>query len=425
MERRGKAMGLTLKRLYVDFLRRRYQATKRRKVKSAIIDQLCRDTGFHRKYALRVLNAPVGSVSMSRGRKKRYSDGAVFHLKRLWKSMGMPAGRRLVAMLPDWLKDYSGNGYGPRVASELAQMSHATIERILKPERARLGRALRTGTKSGRFHHRIPIKAFDRNAAVVGYLEADTVAHCGDTMAGQFLWSLTATDRKSGWTEVRAVWNKHSAQVAEAITELEGAFPFTLKGLSTDNGSEFMNEVVVGALGPRGSRKSEIFLTRGRPYKKNDQSYVEQKNYTLVRKLLGYERLDCPEVTALVNDLYRNEWSHLQNFFMPQTKLIEKIRVGSKYKRRHSKPITSYRRLLESPEISDAVKAKLTERFEGLNPFKLTEAIERKLENSWKTQAAFEARRNLTVATIVHRVPSGNHSYGTGFRRRPRCRSRR
>ena len=363
-------MSLTLKRLYLDFLRERYRNTKSRKVKIMLIDQLCRDAEFHRKHAIRALNQRP-NIRARRGRKRIYSDGARYHLKKLWLEMEQVNGVRMKAMLPEWLKTYKAPGFGPLIEKELLRMSHATIDRFLKPCRAELGRKLRTGTKPGHLKHKIPMKPFDRNVTVPGYMEADTVAHCGGSLSGEFLWSLTGVDRLLGWTENRAVWNKLAKEIVEAVEDIEKSVPFVLKGLSTDNGGEFINSLLISHLGANKTRKTDIFMTRGRPYKKNDQCYVEQKNYTHVRKLFGYDRLDCPEVKDLVNDLYKNEWGNLQNFFIPQVKLLEKIRVGAKYKRKHSKPITPYHRALECPQISDEVKKQLTAKYETLNPFEL------------------------------------------------------
>ncbi len=399
-------MSITLKRLYLDFLRQRYRDTKSRKVKIMLIDQLCRDAGFHRKHAIRTLNQRP-QLKAKRGRRRLYSDGARYHLKKLWLAMEQVNGRRMVAMLPDWLKHYEAPEYGPLIEKELCSMSHATIERFLRPYRAEMGRKLRTGTKPGNLRNRIPIKPFDRNVAVPGYMEADTVAHCGGSLSGEFVWSLTGVDRLLGWTENRAVWNKLAKEVVEAVEDIEKSLPFPLKGLSSDNGGEFHNDLLISHLAPSKNRPREIFLTRGRPYKKNDQCYVEQKNYTHVRKLLGYDRIDCPSVKDLVNDLYKNEWGLLQNFFIPQVKLIEKIRVGAKYKRKHSKPMTPYQRLMECSQIPDQVKKDLTKKFESLNPFELKDGIERKLKRIWDTQKKFEQTHKLrSVASL----PPGNIS---------------
>jgi len=390
----------------LDFLRERYQHAKSRKMKIMLIDQLCRDAGFHRKHAIRTLNQ-VPHLKARRGRRRLYSDGARYHLRKLWLLMEQVNGRRMVAMMPRWLKNYQVPGYGPLIEKELLSMSHATIERFLRPYRAEMGRKLRTGTKPGNLRHRIPIKAFDRNVAVPGYLEGDTVAHCGGSMSGEFLWSLTGVDRLLGWTENRAVWHKEAKEIVEALNDIEDTLPFAFKGLSSDNGVEFHNDLVISHLAPSKNKKREIFLTRGRPYKKNDQCYVEQKNYTHVRKLLGYDRIDCPSVKDLVNDLYKNEWGLLQNYFIPQVKLIEKIRVGSKYKRKHDKPLTPYQRLMQCPQIPEQVKKDLTQKYDSLNPFELKAGIERKLKIIWDMQRKFDQTRNQRSVALL---PPGNIS---------------
>ncbi len=398
-------MGTTLKKLYVDFLRERYQAAPRKR-RRMILDQVCRDAGFHRKHAIRTMNQKV-VWARKRGRKRVYSEGARYHLRRLWIVMEQMNGRRMKQWLPFWLKYYEAPGFTPEIEMELLRMSHATIERVLRSYRAETGRRLRSGTKAARLKYSIPMKPFDRNVAVAGYLEADTVAHCGESLSGEFIWSLTAVDRLSGWTEVRAVWNKLATGVVEAFKDMEERLPFVVKGLSSDNGSEFLNHEVMRYLGPNKNRKGEIFMTRGRPYKKNDQCYVEQKNYTHVRKLLGYDRLDCPEALPLINDLYRNEWSDLQNFFIPQVKLIEKIRVGAKYKRKHDLPKSPHQRLMESTSISEEAKKAMQAKFESLNPFHLKDGIERKLKKIWDTQRRFEQRKTQKV-THLKLIPSGN-----------------
>ncbi len=250
-------MSITLKRLYLDFLRQRYRDTKSRKVKIMLIDQLCRDAGFHRKHAIRTLNQRP-QLKAKRGRRRLYSDGARYHLKKLWLAMEQVNGRRMVAMLPDWLKHYEAPEYGPLIEKELCSMSHATIERFLRPYRAEMGRKLRTGTKPGNLRNRIPIKPFDRNVAVPGYMEADTVAHCGGSLSGEFVWSLTGVDRLLGWTENRAVWNKLAKEVVEAVEDIEKSLPFPLKGLSSDNGGEFHNDLLISHLAPSKNRPREI-----------------------------------------------------------------------------------------------------------------------------------------------------------------------
>jgi hypothetical protein len=304
-------------------------------------------------------------------------------------------------MMVLWATSYAGVGFSESVKSELLRMSHATIDRLLKPYRAEYWRRVRSGTSPAKIKNCIPIRAFDRNVTSVGYVEADTVAHCGESMSGEFLWSLCVVDRLSGWTEVRGVWNKLAKEVVSSLQDIESRLFFVVKGISTDNGTEFLNRELLKYVGKNPTRQSDIFLTRSRPYKKNDQCYVEQKNYTHVRKLLGYDRLDCPEVKELVNDLYRNEWSDLQNYFYPQMKLIEKIRVGAKYKRKYDRPKTPHRRLMENPNISEEAKQKMQEKFNSMNPFELSATVKKKLKRIWEVQSNFErGQKTLEKPTL-------------------------
>jgi hypothetical protein len=190
-----------------------------------------------------------------------------------------------------------------------------------------------------------------------------------------FVVTLTLTDIATQWTENRAVWTKSAENTVAAIRDIEVALPFSIKGFDCDNGSEFLNDHLV-----RYFQGRKITLTRSRPYRKNDNAHVEQKNWTTARALLGYVRLENPELVPLINDIYANEWSSWKNFFCPSLKLKEKRRVGSRIVRKYHPPMTPYQRVLASPEISDAVKQSLKVRFDSLDPFELRERIEQKLK---------------------------------------------
>jgi hypothetical protein len=208
-------------------------------------------------------------------------------------------------------------------------------------------------------------------------MEADTVAHCGMSLAGNFVWSLTLTDIYTCWTENRATWNKGAEGVIEQIKNIEKSLPFELLGFDCDNGSEFLNYHLLRYFTE--NREKAIQFTRSRPYKKNDNAHVEQKNWTHVRHLFGYDRFENQAVVALMNDLYRNEWSLYQNHFVPTMKLIEKIRIGSKYRKKYSLPETPYQRVIQSPDVKDEVKLALVKLHNTLDPFALKQKIEEKL----------------------------------------------
>jgi hypothetical protein len=201
-------------------------------------------------------------------------------------------------------------------------------------------------------------------------VEADTVAHCGESGKGPFVSTLTLTDIATHWTENRAVWTKGAEAVVAAINEIKNCVPFEIKGFDCDNGSEFLNDHLIRYL-----QGQKITLTRSRPYKKNDNAHVEQKNWTHARQLLGYARLDNPELVPLINDLYANEWSLWKNFLVPSRKLKEKIRVGSKIVRKMHPPATAYDRVMASEHVSDETKQKLKLINDSLDYYDIRERI--------------------------------------------------
>jgi len=207
-------------------------------------------------------------------------------------------------------------------------------------------------------------------------VEADTVAHCGNSLAGEFVWSLTFTDILTTWTENRAIWGKGSIGVLEQIRDIEGSIPFELKGFHCDNGTEFLNNLLLRYFT---DRPQVVSFTRSRAYKKNDNAHAEQKNWSHVRQLLGYDRLDQHELVPLINDLYSNEWSLYQNHFCPTLKLVEKTRVNSRYVKKYDKPKTPYQRIMDSEHIDERTKKKLKSVHLSLDPFKLKAEIETKI----------------------------------------------
>lgn len=263
------------------------------------------------------------------------------------------------------------------IKSQILSISAASIDRLLKPIRATNKLKGRCTTKPGsllKSHIEIQFSHWDIQRP--GYLEADTVAHCGNTVAGNFAWSLTVTDICTGWTENRAMWNKDHGPVYERISDIEATLPFEVLGFDCDNGGEFINHALYDYFI---KRDNPVAFTRSRPYKKNDNAHVEQKNWTHVRNLFGYDRLDNWHVVPLMNELYRKEWSLLQNHFMPSMKLHTKTRIGAKYKKQYESPKTPYERVLESDSVAEATKENLRATHAALNPFTLKREIERKL----------------------------------------------
>ena len=259
----------------------------------------------------------------------------------------------------------------------MLSISASQADRLLAVRKSRCRVRGRCGTKPGSLlKTQIPIRTDNWDVTRPGWIEADSVAHCGTSLEGDFIWSVTYTDIFSGWTSLRAVFNKGAAGIVAATRQVEAALPFELAGFDCDNGSEFLNWHLVGYFQNRPKR---VGFTRSRPYHKNDNGHVEQKNWTHVRQLLGYERLEDPELCTPINTIYRELWEPLHNYFCPSAKLISKDRHGAKIKRRHDAPQTPCDRLLASDAIDPATKARLRATRAALNPFELQRRLEQAL----------------------------------------------
>ena len=350
--------------------------------KSVILDELVDLYNYNRKYLLQYFNFLTGKKCIPRGRKRSYDPKLLLeHIKRFWLASDQMCSRKLKIIIAEWLPFYEQQ-YGfldKQTAKQLGKISSSTIDRLLRTARVKYKRHGLTGTKPGfLLKNQIPIKTDHWDVTQPGFMEADTVAHCGNSMAGNFIWSLTLTDICTCWTEIRAVWNKGHTGIIEAIKTIENMLPFAILGFDCDNGSEFLNWALIRYFTE--NRKQAVQFTRSRPYRKNDNAYVEQKNWTHVRNLLGYDRFDNPAAVALINDLYSHEWSLYQNHFVPTLKLIEKEKINSKYRRKYEKPKTPYQRIQESAFIKPEIKEKLKQTHVDLNPFILKKTIEKKLK---------------------------------------------
>ena len=366
------------KREYLLAIWDRYQRVGRR-FKSKILDEFCAVCGYTRKYAIGLLKRKPRQRRKKPGPPRQYDGSVLAPLKVIWRACEQMCSKRLKVALALWLPFYEQE-YGAlaeSVRQKLLRMSAATIDRLLKPERARYpGKGLCGTRPGGRLKHQIPIRTDNDDVDRPGYLEADTVAHCGNSLAGDFVWSVTFTDIYSQWTENRAVWNKGAEGVLQQVKEVEAGLAFELLGFDVDNGSEFLAFHLWRYLL---DRPRPVPLTRSRPYRKNDQAHVEQKNWTHVRQLLGYQRLEQPELVPLINDLYRT-WGLLHNFFCPNLKLLSKTRKGAKTVRKYSPPQTPYQRLLVSEHLTQDQKQKLQDQFQKLNPLQLKKRIEQQLK---------------------------------------------
>lgn len=369
---------------YMETIWLRYKRAMKRAEKSALITELCITCNWHRKHAIRALRnfkRFTKPKPKKRGKPSVYNLPSVIEpLKRIWLAAGQPCSKLLKPTIRLWLPYYAEEftGLPLKAVKALLKVSPASIDRALKPIRIKYTKRGRSTTKPGTLLRKsIPIKTDQWDERIPGFLEADTVAHCGDTVAGMFVYTLNLVDIATGWTEQRAIWGKGETGVLEQIKNAENTLPFPLRGFDCDNGGEFINHHLIRHFG---NKVKPVQLTRSRSYRKDDNAHVEQKNWTHVRQWFGYHRLEKQRIVPLMNKLYTAEWRLFHNFFCPSVKLIEKKRVASKTIKRYDMPKTPYQRVLESPEVSSARKQALKEQFDDLNPFKLRKAIERKLQ---------------------------------------------
>ena len=347
--------------------------------KTGMLDELCALTGWtrdHARRALRVAAAGGGEPPTRAPRPRVYDEEVARTLRMIWATLNGPSGKRLAPFMAEIVEVLERHGeldLTPAVREKLLQISPATIDRVLAPERARLKFKGRSGTKPGTILKRqIPIRTFaDWDDARPGFCEVDLVAHDGGNPAGEFCQTLDLTCVATGWTEMRALPNKAQRWCFQALCDIERTLPFPLLGLDSDNGSEFINNQLY-----RWCIEQEITFTRSRPQRKNDNCFVEQKNFPVVRQQVGYLRYDTPAELDVLAELYRHLRLYV-NFFQPQMRLVEKIRRGAKLTRRHDRARTPYRRILDSPLVQTEAKDVLTRRYLELNPVALKLAITR------------------------------------------------
>jgi len=372
-------------------LAKRYQRARKRE-KKEILDSFIELTGYHRVYAAWLLRnwgrkvelrgedgrriILVGDRDKKRKRKKprKYGDEVRRVLKRIWMILDFPCGKRLAPYLKEIVRVLEREGelhLGEEVRSKLLCLSASTIDRLLAKERKKWQLKGRSTTKPGSLlKSKIPIRTFaDWNEKKPGFLEIDLVGHEGGNPGGDYMQTLDATDIHTTWTETRGVKNKAQVWVFEALEEIIESMPFPILGIDSDNGGEFINAHLM-----RFCEENKITFTRSREHRKNDNCYVEQKNYSVVRKAVGYYRYDTEEELTVVNQLYQ-ELRLYTNFFLPTMKLTEKVRIGSKVKKKYDTAKTPYQRVLQCPSIAEEAKKKLTAQYESLNPAQLKRTI--------------------------------------------------
>jgi hypothetical protein len=383
----------------------------RKKEKGNILEQFIRATRYNRCYAAHILRTHgkklritpktvlISDIRKRRTRKKEriYDDAVAAPLKKAWEMMDYICGKRLAPILKELIPRLIRFGeirLTPEAKDKLMKISPATIDRILAPERKKYKIKGRANTKPGTLlKSQIPIRTFSQwNEKRPGFVEIDLVGHDGGDGSGDFLQTLDVTDVATGWTETQAVRNKAQQWVFEALKDIRGHLPFPLLGIDSDNGGEFINNHLY-----RYCQEEKITFTRTRSYRKNDNCFVEQKNYSVVRRAVGYSRFHTPEEQAVLNDLYK-ELRLFTNFFQPSMKLVKRTREGSKVVKKYDKPMTPYRRILTSPDVSDSDKAKLKALYRNLNPAALNRRITKHQQRLLRLNAAKQSARKRTAA---------------------------
>ena len=395
-------MGLTMheRKAVTREYRSRYRRGDR-KTKSVMLDEFTRLTGYERKYAARILaDAPAkGQSSGPAGRRGRPSSipaGFQDKLVELWYLFDCLCGKRLVPLLRQVvprLVELGECAITPDLAAALVRVSAATVDRLLVQEKRRNQFRGTSATRPGAFLKRqIPIRTFaDWNDARPGFVEADLVVHDGGASCGDFLCTLTMTDVATGWTEPVAQLNRAQKWTFQSIQTARSRLPFPLLGIDTDNGSEFLNCFFVEYC-----RDQRITFTRSRPYRKNDNCFVEQKNNSVVRRCVGYPRYESPEALALMNRLYEN-YRLMVNFFLPSAKLLSKTRSGSSLHKRHDAPRSPFDRVLAHPDIDQAAKTRLSAFKASLNPAQLAREVARLQDDL------------VMLAAPIHHIPNRWH----------------
>lgn len=375
--------------------RKRYREAADRETKGALLDEFCATTKYHRKYATALLNRSAEDAAPKRPRRRRkaYSAAAVCVIEAIWKAAGRPWSVRLKALLPLWMPwaRLRLGPVAPETERQVLAISARQIDRRLAAKKRRFKRGLYGRTKPGTLLRReIPVKVGgQREVAEPGWAEIDLVSHSGPSATGEFAWSLNLTDVLLGWCETRAVLGRGEEGVVEALEAIRRSLPFRLLGIHSDNGSEFINHHL-----RRWCRERGVEFTRSRPNKKDDNARVEQKNWTHVRRVFGWDRYDAPRTVAAMNALYEGDLRLMMNLFQPSVRLVEVVRDGPRLTRRYDAAKTPLDRLADfcaGKAVPEEVRALLALR-EGLDPFGLAESVARQVEAVGRVQEGKPAR---------------------------------
>lgn len=363
-----------------------------KKEKGEILDEFCRNAGYARKYAIQIFQAGYDYHQVAREgrrpRKKKYSHEAIAVVIKVWELLDYPCGARLQPLLMSTIESLARHKevfVSEEIKSLLGKISAKTLDRRLKKERQirRLNRNRGTTRHGSLLKSSIPMRITNWDTGKVGFMEMDTVAHNGGDPSGEFIYSLDMVEIYSGWSEQHAVMGKGERGIIAAIDKVRKNLPFKLLGLDSDSGGEFINWHMVKYCG-----KEKLFFTRSRPDRKNDNAYVEQKNYTHIRKQLGYDRFDTMSELSAINDLYRQEFQLFNNFFRPVMKIIAKEKINNSIcRKKYDVAKTPYQRLMEHAQITKEKKKEMLALYLSLNPVKLKKAIDEKTKKIKKLQS--------------------------------------
>lgn len=363
---------------YTEKMRERYARMSGKRARSVLLDEFVEMTRWDRKHANKVLLGKRRKRGRrgKRGAPRRYGPEAVEVLKTCWLAMDQPCGKRMKDMLSLWI----GHLEAPApVLAQLESISAASIDRLLSEFKVSAGKKPRPPKPASAVKALVEVRAESWDTGEVGWTEVDTVAHCGGDMGGDFIWTLTSVEISSGWTELRAIWNRGQHATFEGLESIWDSQPFELRGVDSDNGGEFLNFHLYHWL-----REHGIKQTRSRPYYKNDQAYVEQKNHTHARQLLGYDRIEHPELLEALNELL-SEWSLFKNLFCVTMKQESKRREGSRQIRRHeNQSRTPAQRLLDSGALSRENEQRLRKLPAEINPFEMRRRIRELEDDFWR-----------------------------------------
>lgn len=370
------------KKEYLETIQPRYKKATWAE-KKQILDEFINTTGYHRKYAIRILNKWVRrKLAKKPGPKKIYQGEVVVALEQIWEICGRICSKRLHPFLPEMVRVLERNNdliLTAEVKELLLSMSRSSIDRCLAPAHTKHPRGLCTTKPGTLLKKSIPVRTYTPwDEEKPGFLEIDLVAHCGQSVEGQFVNTLTCVDISTGWVECLAVLTRNKQTVFEAIKTMRTRLPFALLGIDSDNGSEFINDLLF-----QYCQYQEITFTRSRPYRKNDQAHVEQKNWSVVRRLIGYDRFETKAECELLQSIYEDLRLYA-NFFQPVVKLVAKETIDNKIVKRYDTAATPYQRVLASKDVPVVVKARLTNLYVQLNPVKLRTAIDQKVGQLWK-----------------------------------------